>query len=427
MTDTAIEAEGLGRKYRIGSRPERYKTLRDVLSDTALGPLRSLRSRIQGKGRQATDEPIIWALRDVSFEVKRGEVAGIIGRNGAGKSTLLRILSRITEPTEGYVDIHGRVGSLLEVGTGFHPELSGRENIYLNGILLGMKKGEIARKFDEIVAFAEVEKFIDTPVKHYSSGMYLRLAFGVAAHLEPEILIVDEVLAVGDAAFQKKCLGKMKAVAGEGRTVLFVSHNMAAVSNLCDTALVLDSGNVVFRGTAGEAIRRYIQGEVSTAPEGVLLGVDRLGAGGVRLKRMRIASNGRETGTYTCGAPLEIGFYYEMSDAVGAADLSIQVRFLDDLGATLITLWNRMVLQDRIRYPRSGWLTFRLDSLPLRPGRYPLTVWVKSGRGIEDWIERSICLEVVEGDVFGTGRMPPLDTGPVLVPHRFHVEEALAP
>jgi lipopolysaccharide transport system ATP-binding protein len=228
----AIRCEGVGKKYRLGQR-ERYKALRDTLTDMASAPFRMARSLFsRSKKRKDEGDALLWALKDVSFEVEPGEVVGIIGRNGAGKSTLLKILSRITKPTEGMVEIHGRVGSLLEVGTGFHPELTGRENIYLNGSILGMRKAEIDRKFDEIVAFAEVEEFIDTPVKRYSSGMYVRLAFAVAAHLEPEILVIDEVLAVGDAAFQKKCLGKMGDVAKEGRTVLFVSRYLASISEM---------------------------------------------------------------------------------------------------------------------------------------------------------------------------------------------------
>ena len=256
MSDVAIRVEGLGKRYRIGEL-QRYKALRDTMTDALRGPLRAV-SRLRN-GRSAGDgaDNMIWAVKDVSFEVERGEAVGLIGRNGAGKSTLLKMLSRITEPTEGYAEIHGRVGSLLEVGTGFHPELTGRENAYLNGAILGMRKHEIDRRFDEIVAFSEVEKFIDTPVKHYSSGMYLRLAFAVAAHLEPEILLVDEVLAVGDAAFQKKCLGKMGEVAKEGRTVLFVSHNLAAVQSLCDVGIVLNQGGVEFTGPIGQAIYHY--------------------------------------------------------------------------------------------------------------------------------------------------------------------------
>src|SRR3989454_14034 len=229
--DVAIRCQGLGKQYRLGPR-QRYRALRDTLPALALAPFRGLRSAI-GFGRPTAQGATLWALRDVSFEVSAGEIVGIIGANGAGKSTLLKILSRITEPTEGQAEIHGRVGSLLEVGTGFHPELSGRENVYLNGAILGMRRAEIEKKFDEIVAFSEVEKFVDMPVKHYSSGMYLRLAFAVAAHLETEILLVDEVLAVGDVEFQKKCLGKMEDVSKQGRTVLFVSHNMHAIRRLC--------------------------------------------------------------------------------------------------------------------------------------------------------------------------------------------------
>jgi len=262
MSDVVIRADGLGKKYLIGheSERERYTALRDVLARTARGFVRSATDMFRGRQLISGDEvEEFWALKDVSFEIKRGEVVGIIGRNGAGKSTLLKILSRITEPSAGRVEIKGRVASLLEVGTGFHPELTGRENILLNGAILGMSRAEIKRKFDEIVAFAETEKFLDTPVKRYSSGMYVRLAFAVAAHLEPEILVVDEVLAVGDAEFQKKCLGKMQDVAGHGRTVLFVSHNMGAVRSLCDQGVLLAAGAVDFVGNIHEAVDRYLR------------------------------------------------------------------------------------------------------------------------------------------------------------------------
>jgi lipopolysaccharide transport system ATP-binding protein len=251
VTELALRIDGLGKTFRIGGRHEPYRTLRDSLRDVVVGPFRRLRER-------AEPDREFWALRDVSFDVRRGEVVGIIGRNGAGKSTLLKILSRITEPTLGRVGIRGRVGSLLEVGTGFHPELTGRENVFLNGAILGMKRTEIAAKFDEIVAFAELDEFLDTPVKHYSSGMYTRLAFSVAAHLEPDILIVDEVLAVGDAQFQAKCLGKMGDVASEGRTVLFVSHNMHVVQKLCSRAIWIDGGHIRKDGSAAEVVRGYL-------------------------------------------------------------------------------------------------------------------------------------------------------------------------
>ena len=259
MSDIAIRVKNLSKRYYIGRKQEKYGTLRDTLADTFMTPFRRAGKLLRGQATGAAElDETVWALKDVSFEVKRGEVMGIIGRNGAGKSTLLKILSRITEPTSGFADVYGRVGSLLEVGTGFHTELTGRENIYLNGAILGMKRAEIKRKFDEIVAFAEVERFIDTPVKHYSSGMYLRLAFAVAAHLEPEILLVDEVLAVGDVAFQKKCLGKMEDVAKEGRTVLFVSHNMAAVQQLTRTCLLLQDGRLVSKGITADVINHYL-------------------------------------------------------------------------------------------------------------------------------------------------------------------------
>ena len=264
--DLAIRVEDLGKRYRIGTAPERYRTLRDTIAAGLNASIRSLR---RGASLTATSKETstIWALRNISFDVPKGKVLGIVGRNGAGKSTLLKILSRVTEPTEGSAEIHGRVGSLLEVGTGFHPELTGRENIYLNGAILGMKRAEIERKFDEIVTFSEVEQFIDTPVKRYSSGMYLRLAFAVAAHLEPEILVVDEVLAVGDAEFQRKCMGKMSDVAQAGRTVLFVSHNMSAVLRLTEEALVLDGGLLVYRAPTPQAVDYYMAAGFTGAGE----------------------------------------------------------------------------------------------------------------------------------------------------------------
>jgi lipopolysaccharide transport system ATP-binding protein len=269
VSNTIIRVENLSKKYIIGHQQEgryRYKALRDVMTDG----MKSIGSRVlPRKPIPNLTREEFWALKDVSFEVKQGDRVGIIGRNGAGKSTLLKILSRITEPTSGRIKIRGRVASLLEVGTGFHPELTGRENIYLNGAILGMSKVEIKRKFDEIVEFAEVEKFLDTPVKRYSSGMYVRLAFAVAAHLEPEILVVDEVLAVGDATFQKKCLGKMEDVARGGRTVLFVSHNMVALQSLCDRAIWLHQGKVMQEGTASSVVSHYLKTSFSTLTEQV--------------------------------------------------------------------------------------------------------------------------------------------------------------
>jgi lipopolysaccharide transport system ATP-binding protein len=272
MSNLAVSVENLWKMYRIGQ-TERYKTLRDSIMDTLHAPFRMLANLTPEKRNSTSlqaNKRNFWALKDVSFSIKYGEAVGIIGRNGAGKSTLLKIISRITEPTRGMIDIYGRVGSLLEVGTGFHPELTGRENIYLNGAILGMRKAETQAKFDEIVAFSEIEKFIDTPVKFYSSGMYMRLAFSVAAHLEPEILLVDEVLAVGDAAFQKKCLGKMDDVAKQGRTVLFVSHNMQAIRQLCQRAILLEAGSIVADGPALDVSAQYLH-DVPLGDQGMAL------------------------------------------------------------------------------------------------------------------------------------------------------------
>lgn len=265
---TAISVKNIGKQYKIGAAETkfRYNMLRDVIVDTVSAPLRLAKAMI-GKSDRRMNQNYVWALKDISFDLEEGEVLGIVGRNGAGKSTLLKILSRVTEPTTGSVTVRGRVGSLLEVGTGFHPELTGRENIYMNGAILGMKRSEIDSKFDEIVDFSEVNQFIDTPVKRYSSGMYLRLAFAVAAHLEPEILVVDEVLAVGDAEFQKKCLGKMGDVAQQGRTVLFVSHNMSAILRLTQEAIVLNKGQLIMRGPTQEAVDYYLSSGQSQAGE----------------------------------------------------------------------------------------------------------------------------------------------------------------
>jgi lipopolysaccharide transport system ATP-binding protein len=311
MSDLAIRVENLGKRYQIGGPQAPYKTLRETLTDLVGSPLRRVRALAGGQPARGGQEAL-WALRDISFEVRRGQVIGIIGSNGAGKSTLLKILARITEPTEGQAELRGRVGTLLEVGTGFHPELTGRENIYLNGAILGMKRSESDRKFDEIVAFAEVERFIDTPVKHYSSGMYLRLAFAVAAHLEPEILIVDEVLAVGDAQFQKKCLGKMEDVAHQGRTVLFVSHNMTAMRSLCDDVIWLDKGKIVEEGPTPRVIANYLQ-TASTAPS-ERVWHDIASAPGnerVRLRAARVRpEEGMQNGAITLQTPLDIEIEY---------------------------------------------------------------------------------------------------------------------
>jgi lipopolysaccharide transport system ATP-binding protein len=321
MSDTAITVENLSKSYLVGHKStgqdyKRYTALRDVIGDEVRNFARNAVNIVRGRQVVLGDQvEEFWALRDVSFEVERGEVLGIIGRNGAGKSTLLKILSRITEPTRGRVMIRGRVGSLLEVGTGFHPELTGRENIYLNGAILGMTRTEIRRKFDEIVAFAEIEKFLDTPVKRYSSGMYVRLAFAVAAHLEPEILLVDEVLAVGDAEFQKKCLGKMDAASRrEGRTVLFVSHNMAAIRHLCKRVILLVGGRTELDGETNQIIESYVRTlQLSSHLEEILHVIKRLPPDpAFRLRRVEILQDGRRTTNVISGKSVDIVFEYDV-------------------------------------------------------------------------------------------------------------------
>jgi lipopolysaccharide transport system ATP-binding protein len=314
MSNVVIRVDGVSKLYHIGAIQKRHDTLRDHLAESFKSLFRRNGRSVLSALRAAPSENTIWALKDLSFTVNHGEVVGIIGRNGAGKSTLLKILSRITEPTIGFAEIHGRVASLLEVGTGFHSELTGRENIYLNGAILGMKKAEIERKFDEIVAFAEVEKFIDTPVKHYSSGMYLRLAFAVAAHLEPEILIVDEVLAVGDANFQKKCLNKMKDVGQHGRTVLFVSHNMPAITRLCPRAILLDKGNVVEDGPSHQIVSTYLNSGLGTTA--IREWPDPANAPGGEVARLRAVRVRTEDGTITnvvdINQPVRIDMEYDV-------------------------------------------------------------------------------------------------------------------
>jgi lipopolysaccharide transport system ATP-binding protein len=310
MNDTVIRVVDLGKQYRIGCKQACYKTLGETLGQTLTAPLRKLRSAFQNSNGHP--ESRIWAVKDLSLEIKRGEVLGIIGRNGAGKSTLLKILSRITEPTQGYADVHGSVSSLLEVGIGFHQELSGRENIYLNGAILGMKRTEIARNFDEIVAFAEIDKFIDTPVKRYSSGMYLRLAFAVAAHLQSEILIVDEVLAVGDAQFQKKCLGKMNEIRSGGRTILFVSHNLAAIQSLCSRALWVQDGRAIEDGQPGAVVADYLKTATTFVGDKVWDDPSKAPGGDeVRLRSIRLIPEGDTTvELMNTGTPLVIEIQY---------------------------------------------------------------------------------------------------------------------
>ncbi|HEX8338418.1 MAG TPA: ABC transporter ATP-binding protein [Pyrinomonadaceae bacterium] len=412
-----IRVQGISKKYSLGARRAGPTTLRETVAGAARSPLAAFRRR-----RDAADDATLWALRDVSFEVQPGEVVGVIGRNGAGKSTLLKILSRITEPTAGRAELYGRASSLLEVGTGFHPELTGRENIFLNGAILGMRRAEIARRFDEIVAFSEVEKFIDTPVKRYSSGMHMRLAFAVAAHLEPEILIVDEVLAVGDAQFQKKCLGKMGSVAEEGRTVLFVSHNMAAVSNLCRRGLVLERGRVVYAGTQTEAVARYLT-RCRALGHSLRDRTGRAGSGEVRVVAVEVRdSAGRALDVAASGQDVDICLRYEASPGFESprviAGLCVKTQF----DAPVFLQHNRLTRDEWGALPPRGTFVCRVPRLPLPPAAYRITYSLMLDGEYLDAMEDAYELTVTDGDFFGSGEVPPATHGCCLVDATWRLE-----
>jgi len=405
MSHIAVRVNGLGKRYRLGG-PERTTTLREALVHAVTSPARLFRRRTLASGNGQT-HPHIWAVKDVSFEVRSGDVVGLIGRNGAGKSTLLKILSRITDPTEGEAEIEGRVGSLLEVGTGFHPELTGRENIFLNGALLGMRKAEIDSKFKQIVAFSEMEEFLDTPVKRYSSGMFTRLAFAVAAHLEPEILIVDEVLAVGDAAFQKKCLGKMEDVAKEGRTVLFVSHNMAAVQSLCRRAVLLEHGKVVTQGDVQPVIEAYLKSAMAVGSTAIAERTDRAGDGGVRLTGLRIESADREGIVHT-GTRLRFTVAYESDRPLQRP--SFYLTLCDMGGVGLFRFDNDSVGGLPSVIPAKGEVTCVTDPINLTAGRCYVNVAVSRGGVLEDAVDYATYLDIEAADVYGTGKVPTRET-----------------
>jgi lipopolysaccharide transport system ATP-binding protein len=430
MSDTVIRVENLGKKYVIGHQQEgayRYRALRDVLADGARALSRQLRA--PGKRVTPSNQEEFWALKDVSFEVKRGEVVGIIGRNGAGKSTLLKILSRITEPTTGRVRLKGRVASLLEVGTGFHPELTGRENIFLNGAILGMSKAEISRKFDEIVEFAEIARFLDTPVKRYSSGMYVRLAFAVAAHLEPEILVVDEVLAVGDAAFQKKCLGKMGSVAQEGRTILFVSHDMGAIKTLCSRTILLEQGQKSREGIPEDIITSYLSQSISSNgnssewyTENTRLTSEQ-SSNTITFKDLKL-SNLSNPGLPICtGETLLVSFCYSTTKRVISPGFVISVS--DFFGQEVLRLSNMPISGFSItEVSGNGLVKLLLRDIPLVAGEYYLDVGFVRER--TEWIaklEKVIRFQIHPKDVYRSGFLMDRSRGLIVVNHSWFHEQ----
>jgi lipopolysaccharide transport system ATP-binding protein len=404
-----LRVENLGKQYQIGSGEHRSSTAREALMQALRSPLRVF-SRSQG----AT----FWALSDVTFDAQPGDVIGIIGRNGAGKSTLLKILSRITEPTTGRVELYARVGSLLEIGTGFHQDLTGRENVFINGAILGMRRAEISRKFDDIVGFAEVERFIDTPVKHYSSGMYLRLAFAVAAFLEAEILLVDEVLAVGDAGFQKRCLGKMREVSDSGRTVLFVSHNMAAVEALCNRGLYISEGRLQSIGTAAEVVGHYLSVEAapSSAHSNLSVHSGRRAGSEILMRSVELTNAlGVPAAALRMGGDLSISVSYQSDHRSICPVLGLVVK--NNLGVPLFGINNRIVAGYQFETPSSaGTVTCHLRALPLMPSTYSIDLYFGDAYQDHDVVDDAVTFEVTPADVFGSGKLPGVECGSLVWP-----------
>src|SRR5579863_896334 len=416
---TAIHIDGLSKRYRIGaSKSGRYRTLREAIVQSASRPWQRLcaiaSNRRRGRCGESGDD--FWALRNVSFDVAQGEVVGIIGRNGAGKSTLLKILSRITEPTSGTATLEGRVGSLLEVGTGFHMELSGRENIFLNGAILGMSRREIAREFDEIVAFADIDRFLDTPVKRYSSGMFVRLAFAVAAHLKTEILIVDEILAVGDIEFQKKCLGRVGALARSGRTVLFVSHNLATVQNLCQKVVLLSRGQVEGIGSCSDVLNSYLRSASSMGGVATSLKDHRTANSVPVIQEITLRnSSGAATEHYLTGEAMTLEIGYDST--VPLNNPLFGITFETMTGEKLFNLQSLSQYGPIALLPRRGRVVCQVPRLPLLPGDYALTFRCldRHAPGALDSLERAMSIHIEAADFFGTGLLPHWSHGRVLV------------
>lgn len=413
---TVIEIHNLSKQYQIGAKLESYRTLREEIAKAAKESFCRLRRIWRGEPAVGRTETF-WALNNLSLEIKRGEIVGVIGRNGSGKSTLLKILSRVTEPTKGWAKVYGRVGSLLEVGTGFHPELTGRENIYLYGSILGMKRAEIAAKFDQIVAFSAVEAFLDTPVKHFSSGMYVRLAFAVAAHIEPEILIVDEVLAVGDAAFQRKCLAKMDEVAKEGRTVLFVSHNMGLIQALCQRVIIMRNGSVYVDDNTMKAIGIYMQTMEEDTAGNLLERTDRNGKGEVRLTRIDISTSGdAAVAVLTTGHPAR--FVFNVSEILPGMSCSFAV--YNQYGQP-VTYFNseEYVMDNALDSKLDTSFSCEIDELMLMPGRYYINAAIRQNGELQDHL-KSACYFVVEhGELRGQPVPGHSAYGSVFIPHRW--------
>lgn len=416
--ETVITVKNIGKKYNIAHQQGGYVSLRDVLTNVLKNPFAFLKQKAKKVVGIAKNEEF-WALKNINFEVKKGEVIGIIGRNGAGKSTLLKILSQITPPTEGEIKINGRVGSLLEVGTGFHPELSGRENIFLNGAILGMTKKEISKKFDAIVAFSGIEKFLDTPVKRYSSGMYVRLAFSVAAHMDPDILIIDEVLAVGDAEFQKKCIGKMDEITKkEGRTILFVSHNMGAIQQLCNKTIWIDEGKIKSVGETEKIIDDYIKGNTTQKIVELKDVKERKGNGKIKLSSISFKNKkGENTSSFVSGEECQFWLEFENIDK-DVKDFTFNLAIDSVVDQMRITTMGNKFTNQKIPTEKKV-IGIIINKLPLNVGEYYITLFVENSGEIYDWIQKAAIFSVKYGDFYGNNGQPlPQSLGQVLFDYK---------
>ena len=419
INNIAIKVENISKRYRIGLKEEKHENIAEAFMDMLISPLknyrnyRSLYKFDDNEASSANQSPnnvgnVLWALRDISFEVKKGQVLGVIGSNGAGKSTLLKILSRVTNPTRGKVTIYGTMASLLEVGTGFHDELTGRENIYLNGTIMGMKKSEVDRKFDEIVDFSGVERFIDTPVKRYSSGMKVRLAFSIGAHLDPEILIIDEVLAVGDLAFQNKCLGKMENVVNAGRTIIFVSHNMTAVESLCQKCIIIEDGKITFEGATDSAIKKYIAGTLDQSDKSIALSdrKDRTGNGIVKVVDIWMENGcGNRICRVACNENPTFKLKYVASEV--HKSMNFVVSIYDDEKNRVLRFDSNINLLQKNDWPENSIVSCKITNpIGLAPGDYHVNFAVYVDNKLADCVFGATKISVIEGDFFGSGKLP---------------------
>lgn len=423
--ENVIKINNLSKRYRIGTKIEKSDTLFGSFINFFLSPMTNFKKLYSlSNFDNSKDSDIIYALNDISFNVQKGDVLGVVGPNGAGKSTLLKLLSRITEPSSGSVEIHGRVASLLEVGTGFHPELTGRENVYLNGTILGMTKAEIDKNFNDIVQFSGVEKFIDTPVKRYSSGMKVRLAFSVAAFLEPEILLIDEVLAVGDIDFQKKCLNKMNDLSNSGRTIFFVSHNMAAISSLCNKGVLIKKGKLIHQGSIEDVISKYLNDDIVSNKNDLLNVVGREGTNNLQFSSFSILDkNENLINDVQSGQKIKISISYQIKDNIELKGVYFCLNFYSNNGQILFQCKSSLINNKFSIKNKMGNISCMIEKFPLTPGKYFVSIWAKADGIMLDHLRNNIQINVIGGDFFNSGKLPAEGVHCTLIDHKWELKD----